>query len=41
MMQFFFFHRMPFIITGNPNGPTMMIGERGADFIKEDHLEMN
>ncbi|XP_066966829.1 glucose dehydrogenase [FAD, quinone]-like [Macrobrachium rosenbergii] len=27
---------MPQIITGNTNAPTIMIGERGADFIKEE-----
>ena len=25
---------MPHIITGNTNAPAIMIGERGADFIK-------
>jgi choline dehydrogenase-like flavoprotein len=28
---------MPSIISGNTNAATVMIGERGADFIIQDH----
>lgn len=31
---------MPYIVTGNVNAPACMIGEKGADLVKEDHLKM-
>lgn len=30
---------MPNIVRGNTNAPTIMIGERGSDFIKDDWKE--
>lgn len=29
---------MPTIISGNPNAPVIMIGEKGSDFIKQEYF---
>lgn len=30
---------MPTIISGNPNAPVIMIGERASDFIKDQYFQ--